>query len=50
MKPTQKYVKSLKVKGWADYKHKLVAAGVIAAANDTVPAEWQAVFLKVFRK
>jgi hypothetical protein len=50
IKPTQKFVKSLRVGGWGDYKHKLVAAGIMKSPSDTVPKEWQEVFLKVFRK
>lgn len=47
--PTVAYIRSLRVGGWADFKHKLHRAGVLPSPVADVPAEWQEAFKKTFR-
>lgn len=47
--PTVAYIRSLRVGGWADFKHKLYRAGVLTSPVADVPAEWQEAFKKTFR-
>ena len=39
-------VKRLRPMGWADFKHKLVARGVMAKPDANVPQDWVDAFLK----
>ena len=48
--PTVAYIKSLRVGGWADFKHKLHRAGVLPTPVADVPLEWQEAFKKTFRR
>ena len=39
-------VKRMRPMGWADFKHKLVARGVMARPDANVPQDWGDAFLK----
>lgn len=47
MKPSAAAVRRMRPFGWADFKHKLVMAGVISAGND-VPEAWRIAFCAAF--
>lgn len=46
VKPTVSYIKSLRVFGWGDFKHKLLKAGVIPTIDASVPQVWIDAFKK----
>lgn len=48
MKPTAKFVKTLRPMGWADFKHKLARLGVISSPTADVPEAWKAAFCRAF--
>lgn len=47
MKPSAAAVRRMRPLGWADFKSRLVRAGVIAAGED-VPEAWRVAFCAAF--
>lgn len=46
--PTAKYVRSLRVGGWAGFKHHLVRIGVLESVDQDTPIQWQRAFCAAF--
>jgi hypothetical protein len=42
-------VRRMRPMSWADFKHKLHAAGVLSTTAAEVPEVWRAAFVKSFR-